>query len=268
MTVAENHEAIARLRADTQRAIGELQGRTLDVPKTLESALSYVYRRVGYVQKRTSRGLNYSFAGEAELIRHLRPVMAEAGLVGPIPVGVDHTVEEHSPTRGGARQTRHVVVVRFRLLHAPSGEALDIVAPGFGIDTGDKGTSKAMTAAYKYALRQTFCIETGDDPDETPSATQESAAVTLPDDPDDADHDPKWDADVIGFVGALKTYGLDYRRDVKPWAIRVHKSKPSTWGREGRRSFMRDLQNDEIPELHELSARNLRAKAAKSGGQG
>jgi len=30
-----------------------------------------------------------------------------------------------------------------------------------------------MTGAYKYALRQTFLIETGDDPDKTQSADQE-----------------------------------------------------------------------------------------------
>jgi hypothetical protein len=41
---------------------------------------------------------------------------------------------------------------------------------------GDKATAKAMTGAYKYALRQTFCIETGDDPDKDPSVDQERAS--------------------------------------------------------------------------------------------
>ena len=37
------------------------------------------------------------------------------------------------------------------------------------MDTGDKDSNKAMTAAFKYALRQTLMIETGDDPDKTPN---------------------------------------------------------------------------------------------------
>src|SRR3990167_1905296 len=35
---------------------------------------------------------------------------------------------------------------------------------------GDKSVNKAMTGMLKYALRQTFLIETGDDPDTAPSA--------------------------------------------------------------------------------------------------
>jgi len=36
---------------------------------------------------------------------------------------------------------------------------------GYGIDNGDKGPGKAISYAYKYALLKTFCLETGDDPD-------------------------------------------------------------------------------------------------------
>ena len=37
----------------------------------------------------------------------------------------------------------------------------------------NKAIYKAMTGAFKYALRQTFIIETGDDPDKTPSTELE-----------------------------------------------------------------------------------------------
>ena len=33
------------------------------------------------------------------------------------------------------------------------------------MDVGDKSANKAATGLLKYALRQTFLIETGDDPD-------------------------------------------------------------------------------------------------------
>ena len=38
-----------------------------------------------------------------------------------------------------------------------------------GIDTGDKGSGKAMTYADKYALMKAYKISTGDDPDQNPS---------------------------------------------------------------------------------------------------
>jgi hypothetical protein len=39
---------------------------------------------------------------------------------------------------------------------------------------------KALTGAYKYFLRQTFLIETGDDPDRYASADQEAAPANKP----------------------------------------------------------------------------------------
>lgn len=38
-----------------------------------------------------------------------------------------------------------------------------------GIDTGDKGSGKAMTYADKYAMMKVYKISTGDDPDQNPS---------------------------------------------------------------------------------------------------
>lgn len=46
---------------------------------------------------------------------------------------------------------------------------------GQGIDPGDKGIGKAVSYAYKYALLKTFCLETGDDPDNTANVAYEPA---------------------------------------------------------------------------------------------
>jgi hypothetical protein len=53
--------------------------------------------------------------------------------------------------------------------HVHSDTYIDIQTTGEGADSGDKSSNKAMTGGYKYALRQVFCIETGDDPDKYPS---------------------------------------------------------------------------------------------------
>lgn len=46
-----------------------------------------------------------------------------------------------------------------------SGETISVTVVGEGMDGGDKATSKALSIAYKYAMFQTFCIPTEDDPD-------------------------------------------------------------------------------------------------------
>ena len=67
-----------------------------------------------------------------------------------------------------------VIQATLRFSHAPSGTSIDVTAVGEGSDAGDKGANKAMTGLYKYALRQTFCIETGDDPDKFASEEREA----------------------------------------------------------------------------------------------
>ena len=49
-------------------------------------------------------------------------------------------------------------------------EQIMIASSGQGSDTQDKGSGKAMTYAFKYALLRTFMIPTGEDPDKVSSA--------------------------------------------------------------------------------------------------
>jgi hypothetical protein len=48
---------------------------------------------------------------------------------------------------------------------APDGSHVTAEVMGEAMDAGDKASNKAMSAAHKYALLQTFCIPTGDVPD-------------------------------------------------------------------------------------------------------
>lgn len=53
-----------------------------------------------------------------------------------------------------------------------TGESIDIVSFGKGIDSGDKGLGKASTYARKYALLNAYKIATGEDPDAEKSQEQ------------------------------------------------------------------------------------------------
>ena len=71
---------------------------------------------------------------------------------------------ENYTTAKGTAMVNTVIHATVKFTHT-SGESIEVDAVGEGSDSGDKSANKAMTGLYKYALRQTFCIETGDDPD-------------------------------------------------------------------------------------------------------
>lgn len=148
----------------------------------LAAAILAVMGEVPYALKTgrvSSAGANYTFAGEVDLLRVLRPAMVRHGLC-MLPVASDlHEHHETVPGRENKPRISHTVrvVQTYRLLHV-SGEGMDLQVVGEGQDSGDKAAAKAMTIALKYALRQAFLIETGDDPDrERPEKPPETSAA-------------------------------------------------------------------------------------------
>lgn len=130
---------------------------------TIHEAINKVMDEVGYVKKSKAANLNYSFAGEAALIAALRPAMVENGIYMSVSK-VNNITRENYTTAKGTAMVNTVIHATVKFTHT-SGESIEVDAVGEGSDSGDKSANKAMTGLYKYALRQTFCIETGDDPD-------------------------------------------------------------------------------------------------------
>lgn len=137
-------------------------------------ALNAVMQEVGYVQRSRTQGLNYSFASESAFIEALRPELVKHGVVVH-PLDVRSINTESYTTRNGSEMNMTTVVVTYRFAHAPSGSHIDVTTVGQGADTGDKASNKALTGAFKYALRQALMIETGDDPDKDSSENQQRA---------------------------------------------------------------------------------------------
>lgn len=135
-----------------------------DKIKNIHEAINAVMDEVGYVKKSRAANLNYSFAGEAALISAIRPSMVEHGIYMSV-AEVVKTSRENYTTAKGTAMVNTVIQAKVKFTHAPSDTSIIVEAVGEGSDSGDKSSNKAMTGLYKYALRQTFCIETGDDPD-------------------------------------------------------------------------------------------------------
>ena len=137
-------------------------------PKNIHEAIVAVMNEVGYVQKTKAAALNYTFAGEAALISAIRPWLVHYGVYVHV-AEVTEFAQLQYETANGKPMLNTTLRVTMRFTHAPSGTYIDVDARGEGSDSGDKSSNKALTGAYKYALRQTFCIETGDDPDKEAS---------------------------------------------------------------------------------------------------
>ena len=134
----------------------------------VHEAIVEVMKTVGYVQKKKVGGLPYTFAGERALINALRPAMLENDIYVHVSDIAEIKRNEYT-SRNGAAMTNILLHGVVRFTHAPSETFIDVHATGEGADAGDKAANKAATGLLKYALRQTFLIETGDDPDATGS---------------------------------------------------------------------------------------------------
>lgn len=203
------HLESAKQMADAEQAIGERYREMTQEPgpmahKTIHEAIAAIYRETGYVQKGGKMKVgneSYTYAGEADLIAAVRPSMVDHEVYMHVAQVLNR--EHDTFTNKYGTLMHHVrldVMVRFA--HGPSGTFVDCMAAGEGIDAGDKATPKALTGAYKYAIRQTFCIETGDDPDGTPSSDFERHTTTNghrePQSPPSAKTKPTWQAELLG----------------------------------------------------------------------
>ena len=144
----------------------------------------HVYRAIAEVQgelaqvgiaknRRNTQGSGYNFRGIDDVYAALSPLLAKHKLV-VVPRMVNREVVERASRSGGAL---FYVTVRaeFDFVSAIDGTTHTAATFGEAMDSGDKATNKAMSAAYKYAAFMTFAIPTEGDND-TENATHEVAA--------------------------------------------------------------------------------------------
>lgn len=146
--------------------------------------MTAVYKAINAVQSalakqgiskahRNSQGAGYNFRGIDDVYNAISPLLAEHGLC-ILPRMISRSCEERQSKSGGA--LFYVTVeAEFDLVCAEDGSKHTIRTFGEAMDSGDKGTNKAMSAAYKYAAFQAFAIPTEGDND-ADAQTHEVAA--------------------------------------------------------------------------------------------
>jgi hypothetical protein len=111
----------------------------------------------------------YSYTTEAQFIAELRPLFIRHQVI-ILPMSIkDLQIKEKITANNNNSNTSYMTTAIFvyRFIDVESGEHIDIEMAAQGFDTTDKGIYKLATGAFKYALRQTFMIGTGDDPERT-----------------------------------------------------------------------------------------------------
>lgn len=110
-----------------------------------------------------SQGSGYKFRGIDDVYNAISPLLAKHGLC-ILPRMLTRECTDRMSAKGG--NLFYVVVeAEFDFVSAEDGSKHTVKTFGEAMDSGDKATNKAMSAAYKYAAFQAFAIPTEGDND-------------------------------------------------------------------------------------------------------
>ena len=130
----------------------------------------------GISKDRNNAQQGYKFRGIDDVYNALAPILSRNGLC-ILPRVTSRDVVERQTKNGGA--LFYVTVgMEFDFVSSEDGSKHTIAMYGEAMDSGDKATNKAMSAAYKYACMQAFSIPTEGDND-ADAHTHEVKAVQI-----------------------------------------------------------------------------------------
>lgn len=109
------------------------------------------------LSRNTDQG--WDFRGIDDVYNVLAGLLSTHGLV-IYPKKVKVISTEERPTNNGGLKFLTTVKVLFRIVSSIDGSSIECQKLGKAMDTSDKDTNKAETAAFKYLCFQTFCIPT------------------------------------------------------------------------------------------------------------
>jgi hypothetical protein len=173
--------------------------------------------KVGIGKNNRNTQQNYKFRGIDDVYNALAPLLSRAKLL-ILPRVLSRSVSERE-TKNGGTLFYVVVDVEFDLVSGIDGSKHTVRVIGEAMDSGDKATNKAMSAAYKYACMEAFCIPTEGDNDADASTHEVTArpgvSVVDPRGDDRPQSDPhavdKWVsrvADVMNGDAAKQAEGI------------------------------------------------------------
>jgi hypothetical protein len=149
---------------------------------------------IGKTKRNAAQG--FSYRGVDDVMQALAAALPKCGLV-MLP-RVTNRTERAAPSKSGGTIYTVILDVEWDLVSTVDGTLHTIVVQGESMDSGDKATNKALSAAYKYAAVLAFSIplEGIEDADaHSPEAGAVPAAVPVT----CAHSDWVWGVEALGF---------------------------------------------------------------------
>ena len=109
---------------------------------------------IGKTKRNTQQG--FAYRGVDDVMQALAAALPKCGLV-MLP-RVTNRTERAAPSKSGGTIYTVILDVEWDLVSTVDGTLHTIVVQGESMDSGDKATNKALSAAYKYAAVLAFSI--------------------------------------------------------------------------------------------------------------
>jgi hypothetical protein len=184
-------------------------------------AINAVQRQLaveGISKGRRNQAQGYNFRGIDDVYNVVSPLLGKYGLC-ILPRCVEREVVERVNGKGNA--LFYVTLkAEFDFVSAEDGSKHTVVTYGEAMDSGDKATNKAMSAAYKYAVIQAFAIPTeGDNDADAHSHEVKVAAIT--------EEQAQEITRLVGLSGIDESQLLDWLSDRAGYTISSIKDIPA-----------------------------------------
>lgn len=122
----------------------------------IHTALVNCMKQIGAIGKnRNNTGQGYKYRGIEDFVDACHPIFAEQGVF--LLTSVKSVNREERTTKNGGIAIYTSLVVAFTFM-AEDGSSVTTELPGEGMDSGDKSTNKALSAALKYCLAQMLLV--------------------------------------------------------------------------------------------------------------
>jgi hypothetical protein len=176
--------------------------------------------KIGIAKARTNEQQHFRFRGIDDVMNVVSPILAKHGVV--FLVTYDDYPDIERVTKSGTTLITAKVRGHFTFVSAKDDSEVSVSTLGVAMDSGDKATNKAMSAALKYALLQTFLIptESNEDADAT---TQESSVPKPP------TGFEEWFADMVAVADegfeAIRVGWRESREEFRDYAMTYRKAE-------------------------------------------
>lgn len=158
---------------------------------------------------KNTQGNGYMYRGIDAVMNVFQPLLAKYK-VFVVPQVLESEREERVTSKG-SNLIYSILKVKYTF-YAEDGSSVEAIVQGEGMDSGDKASNKAMSAAFKYAMFQAFCVPTEemiDSDSETPEESTKNVRKT-------AENTPKNVEKAVKEPSAKKVFCPSCGKEIKP----------------------------------------------------